>query len=197
MGLNGWMTWSYPKLINAEHFKGDVPRDEENRVPESAIKYGPLVDRTGYRCKKCMMNIHIDCAREAERLKISMVCFGTPDPRSTHKLFPEHGVGHINHCKNWHENLVQLFLTFFFSLAILIFHAIYQFANSLRKWVDVEILYLQWVIHLVSDKIILMYMCANYSERSHSESHEDLTVFNVVKIICLELINQKFHVKTI
>ena len=75
-----------------EHFTGDVPRDEENRVPESAIKYGPLVDRTGYRCKKCMMNIHIDCAREAERLKISMVCFGTPDPRSTHKLFPEHGV---------------------------------------------------------------------------------------------------------
>ena len=73
-------------------YKGDVPRDEENRVPESAIKYGPLVDRTGYRCKKCMMNIHIDCAREAERLKISMVCFGTPDPRSTHKLFPEHGV---------------------------------------------------------------------------------------------------------
>jgi len=75
---------------------GDVPRDEENRVPESAIKYGPLVDRTGYRCKKCMMNIHIDCAREAERLKISMVCFGTPDPRSTHKLFPEHGFGNFN-----------------------------------------------------------------------------------------------------
>ena len=63
-----------------------------------------------------------------------------------------------------------------FSLAILIFLAIYQFANNLRKWVDVEILYLQWVIHLVSDKIILMHMRANYSERSHSESHESLTI---------------------
>ena len=49
--------------------KGDVPLDEENNVPLSAIKHGPLVDRTGYRCKKCMMNIHINCAEEAERLK--------------------------------------------------------------------------------------------------------------------------------
>lgn len=106
---------------------GDVPLDEENNVPLSvttykrkllllclqAIKHGPLVDRTGYRCKKCMMNIHIECAKEAERLKISMTCFGTPDPRSTHKLFPEHGVStnwYTMFDKVWIENLDSEFV---------------------------------------------------------------------------------------
>ena len=74
---------------------GGVPLDEENNVPLCAIKHGPLLDRTGYRCLKCRMNIHIDCVREAEKLKISMVCFGTPDPRSKHGMFPEHGVKFI------------------------------------------------------------------------------------------------------
>ena len=47
------------------------------------------------RCLKCRMNIHIDCVREAEKLKISMICFGTPDPRSKHGMFPEHGVTYL------------------------------------------------------------------------------------------------------